>query len=268
MNQKINIEYATDKTVSYLHTNADFIREKIENNIYDSSWLDELLEENPFVPLKYKIDDFDLRIDPNGNYNNVVVENAITLYEALKKVPRRILTDEKFWLWISLRKCYRASIQSMGNRFEGQWLFTRGVPRSIWFNVHSRSYFWVECTIKENSDDIYEYTRFALEKIERIRNLTFDSNKPKNIIYNTVRAEKAIYDKYSNNPEYEEAYKKCESGTQGINIYEKIRKDISLYGSVRLLSVMSDDDIYNFIYNKIEKILIEVKNGNDSILAK
>ena len=261
MNQKINVEYATDQAVSYLHTNADFIQDKINENIYDSSWLEELLNESPFVPLKYKIEDFDLKLDINGNYNNVVVENAIILYEHLKDIPRRILTDERFWLWISLKKCYRASIQSMGNHFEGQWIFTRGLPRSIWFNVHSRSYFWVECTVNENSDDKYEFTRFALEKIERIRNLTFDTNKPRNIIYNTIRAEKKLHDKYASDPEYSEAYKKCENG----NIYETIRKEISLHGSVRVLSAMSDDDIFNFVYSKLESILFEVKNSNDSI---
>ena len=120
MNQMINIEYATDQAVSYLHTNANFIKDKISENIYDSSWLEELLSEPPFIPLKYKIEDFDLKVDANGNYGNVVVDNAITLYEHLKSVPRRILTDERFWLWISLKKCYRPSIQSMGNRFEGQ----------------------------------------------------------------------------------------------------------------------------------------------------
>ena len=265
---KINIEYATDNTVSYLHTNPSFVQKKIEENIYDSSWLDDSLNEQPFIPLKYKVEDFDLKLDANGSYNKVMIDNAITLYESLKDLPRRLLTEERFWLWITFKKCYRASIQSMNNRVEGQWIFTRGIPRSIWFNVHSRSYFWVECTVNEKSDDQYEYTRFALEKIERIRNLTFDSNKPKNIIYNSIRAEKAIYDKYANDPNYEEAFKKCESGSLGINIYEKIRKDISLYGSVRLLSVMSDDDIYEFIYNKIEKILFAVKNGNTTILSK
>ena len=265
---KINIEYATDNTVSYLHTNPDFVKKKVNDNIYDSSWLNESLNGQPFIQLKYKVEDFDLKLDANGNYNKVMIDNAITLYESLKDLPRRLLTEERFWLWITFKKCYRASIQSMGNRIEGQWIFTRGIPRSIWFNVHSRSYFWVECTVKDDSNDKYEYTKFALEKIERIRNLTFDSNKPKNIIYNAIRAEKAIYDKYSKNPEYEEAYKKCESGSLGLNIYEKIRKDISLYGSVRLLSVMSDEDIFKFVYNKIEEILLEVKNGNTSILSK
>ena len=68
---KINIEYATDNTVSYLHTNPDFVNKKVNDNIYDSSWLNESLNDQPFIQLKYKVEDFDLKLDANGNYNKV-----------------------------------------------------------------------------------------------------------------------------------------------------------------------------------------------------
>lgn len=270
MNNKINICYATDKTIGLLHTNSEFIVSKINENLYNSSWLDEVLGQPAFVELKHKIEDFELKLDSNNKYENVLCQNAITLYETLKELPRYILTDERFWTWITMRKCYRASIQAMPlNRkttFDGQWIFTRGNVRGIWFNVHARSYFWVECTVNYDLPDEYEYTKFVFDKIDRIRHLTFDTNKPQNIIYNTVRAEKALFDKYANNNEYAESFKKCESGIGGNTIYSKIRREISLYGSVRLLSVMSDDDIFNTVYNKIENILLEVHKGNIDIL--
>ena len=264
-NKIINISFITDDALNTLYSNPQKATELIRSNPFDSSWLKEIMNRDPFELRKAKIEDFELKTSPNGVYKEVEYENAICLYEHLKDLPRYILIDERFWVWLELGKFYRVAVQSMpvkkDTAFEGQWIFTRGNKRGLWFNVFSRSYFWVEFTVDENAKDKYELTKFAFEKIERIRHLTFDS-KYRNIVFNSLKAEKKLYDKYANDPEYSETFRNCESGIGSYNIYTYLRKALSLYGSVRILDFMSADDIFNVAYQKLEKAFFEVHNGN------
>ena len=64
-----------------------------------------------------------------------------------------------------------------------------------------------------------------------------------------------------------DAFKKCERGVGTRNIYTAISKYLSLYGSVRILDVIPDQDLQNLIYNKLEEILLDVNNGNLEIFG-
>ena len=67
-------------------------------------------------------------------------------------------------------------------------------------------------------------------------------------------------------PEYADTFKKCESGET--NIYTYLRKNLSLYGSVRILDFMDDDDLFDVAYKKLEKAFFEVHNGNLDFIKK
>jgi hypothetical protein len=274
MDRQIYISYMTDQAIDTLNSNQSMITEKIKNNIHDSNWINDMVSGNIYEERKFKIKDFELKTSIEGNYSSVELENAIILFNTLKELPRYILTDERFWAWITVNKCYRASVQAMPLKYEttfaNTWLFGRGNRRGIFFNKHARSFFWVEFTIDETLEDKYEYTKFVFEKHDRIRYVTFDA-KPHKIVFNTVKAEKKLFDRYANDAEYSEAFRKCESGVkekEGINIYTYIRKFISLYGSARILDVMSDEDLCNVIYLKLERFLLKVKNGDMSVFEK
>lgn len=270
MDKFINISFMTDAALDTIHTNPSKVSEYIRTNIFDSKWLADMISTKIFEERKNKILDFELKTAVNGKYSEVEFDNAITLYEHLKDLPRYVLTDERFWCWLEFEKCYRAAIQAMPLRtdttFDGTWIFTRGKRRSIWFNVLARSYFWVEFTIDEELKDKYELTKFVFEKHERIRHLTFD-NKYRQVIINAIKAEKKLYDKYANDSEYADTFKKCEVGNGTTNIYTYIRKKISLYGSVKMLDLM-DNDLFDVIYNKLEEALMEIHKGNIDILTK
>ena len=47
--------------------------------------------------------------------------------------------------------------------------------------------------------------------------------------------------------------KQAEKGTH--NVYTEVASFLSLYGSVRLIDVISEEDIYNAVYEKIEKYI-------------
>ena len=270
-NSIINICFINDKLLDTLYSNPQKATEYIRQNPYDSKWLKDMVDEPSFEQRKQKIIDFDLKLSSNGKYKEVEIDNAITLYEHLKDLPRYILIDERLWAWLELDKFYRVAIQAMpvkrDSSFEGRWIFTRGKKRGLWFNEFSRSYFWVEFTIDDSRNDKYELTRFVFDNMERIRHLTFDS-KYRSVVISTVRAEKDIYDKYISDPEYKETMIKCENGVDNYNIYTFIRKSLSLYGSARILDFMDEKDLYEVIYEKLEKVVQEVHNGNINYLKK
>ena len=61
---------------------------------------------------------------------------------------------------------------------------------------------------------------------------------------------------------------RCEKGIETYNIYTFIRKSLSLYGSARILDFMDDKDLYDVIYEKLEKAVQEVHKGNIGYLKK
>ena len=270
-NSLINICFINDKLLDTLYTNPKKVTEYMRTNPYDIKWLKNIMDIKHFEERKQKIPDFSLKLSETGNYKDVSYDNAIALYENLKSLPRYVLIDERLWVWLEFDKFYRVALQAMpvknDTAFEGRWIFKRGKKRALWFNELSRGYFWVEFTVDETREDKYELTKFVFDKIERIRHLTFDS-KYRSVVISTVRAEKDIYDKYMNIPEYQETMRKCEIGEDNHNIYTYIRKSLSLYGSARMLDFMDEKDLYDIIYKKLERAVEEVHKGNIDYLKK
>ena len=132
--------------------------------------------------------------------------------------------------------------------FSDHWLFTQGNRRGIFFGVLSRCYFRVALTIDENLEDKYELTKFIIENPERFRNLSWrSSSSEKHVVHGVIKAEKDITEKYG---------KLVKN-----SIYTDVAKEISLYASVRLIDVISENDIYNHVYNYMEnKIMSEMES--------
>ena len=109
----------------------------------------------------------------------------------------------------------------------------------------------VALTVDERLDDKYELTRFIIDNPERFRNLSWRSNSSeKHIVLGALKAEKAIYDNYINDPVMGQKMKQAEKGTH--NVYTEVAAYLSLYGSVRLIDVISEEDIYNAVYEKMD----------------
>lgn len=245
---KINISYMTDAAVETLARNAKKVSDNLIENSVDSNWLNELYSGDLYEIKKYNIPDFELLVSDDGDYSKVDEINSITLYEALNELPRYVLTDERFWCWINFKKGYQASLQAIPikgeSTFKNHWLFTLGNRRGLFFGVMSRCYFRVDLTVDERLEDKYELTKFVIENPERFRNLTWRaSSSNKNIVLGVLKAEKAICEKYKEHVKND--------------IYTEVAKFISLYGSVRLIDAVSEEDIYEAVYNKMEDIIIK-----------
>ena len=252
---KIYISFIKDEALETLYKNSEEVAEKLMTNKNNTDWLKDIYRGEWFEEKKYKINDFELKTDEN--YDNVDYENSIMLYENLKELPRYILTDERFWLWLLLTKGYKAALQAMKinskKTFEQHWLFSEGKRRGLFFNVLARCYLRVALSIDENNvEDPYWLTKFAIEKTERFRTLSWrTSSSEKTIVIGALKAEKDIVEKYKDIIDVD----KISYNDGKATIYSEISKKISLYGSVRLLDAASEEDIYNYVYTNMEKMV-------------
>lgn len=247
MNNMINISFMTDDAINTLKSNAKTANNHIRNWKDSSDWVNTIYSGNLYEEKKFKIPDFQLKISPTGNYDEVDFENSVILYNSLKDLPLYILTDERFWIWINLTKGYKAAIQAMpvksDSTFADHWLFSQGNRRGIFFGVLSRCFFRVYLTVNESLEDKFELTKFIIENPERFRNLTWrSSSSQKHIVQGIIRAEKDIVEKYGSLVKN--------------SIYSDVAKYVSLYCSVRLVDVISEEDIHDVVYNYMEKQLL------------
>ena len=245
---KINISFMTEDAVETLRKNAKKVFEKMISNNENSDWLNEIYSGKMFEEKKYKIPQIELNISENNNYDDVDYENSIKIYEALKDLPRYIICDERFWCWFNFKIAYKAALQAIPLKSEttflNMWLFENGNRRGLTFNVMARCYLRVDMSVDNTLSDKYELTKFVIENPIRFRNLTwraFSNNKK--IVLGTLKAEKALVEKYG----------KDFSTAQ----YEDIAKKISLYASTKIIDVISEEEIYNFVYQTMEKLYIE-----------
>lgn len=238
MSNKIYIKMLSEDALAYIKKNTNTIYKYIVEN-EDNSWISELGIQNFFVAKKYEIEDFKLLDNPDDKDKSIALKNSIDLYEAINTLPRFILTDEKFWLWLYLDKFY-AEVKSMMkiqsvSTIKDHWMFGQGIRRGLFFGVLSRCYFRVELTIDDKRDDKYELTKWIIDNPERFRNLTWRSySSETHLVRGIVSAEKRAVETL---------------GSEDTSVYPEVAKYVSSIGSVRLLDVISEKDIEDMVYN-------------------
>lgn len=244
----INIKMMSDTALAHLEKNIDRITEKIKTN-GDNSWIQSEFPEPIFIEKKFEIKDFELIDNPESKDKDVDFKNSVILFETLKKLPRYVLCDERFWLWLYFEKFYPQVRNMMPIKSKStvldHWMFKQGIRRGLMFGVLSRMFFRVTLSIDETLPDKYELTKWVIENNERFRNLTWRSySSETHIVRGALKGEeKALEDSKLN---------------ENTSIYPIIGKYVSQIGSVRLLDAISESDIEDFVYNKTLQLL---KNG-------
>ena len=256
---KINISFITDDALETLYKNSDEVAEYLMKEKNDSNWLKLIYQGELFEEKKYKIDKISLLTD--DNYDNVDFQNSIMIYETLKDLPRYILTDERFWCWFNFTIGSKAALQAMKinskTTFEDHWLFKQSKRRGIFFNVLARCYFRVAFTIDEDNEDKYCLTRFVIENPERFRHMSWKQYAPeREIMLGALYAERDLVEKYNGICDVDKI--KYDEGRR--TIYSEVAKKLSLYGSVRLVDAASREEIYNYVYEKMEEMIKENLN--------
>ena len=124
------------------------------------------------------------------------------------------------------------------------WLHAGGNRRGLMFGVLSRMYFRVALSVDENSENKYELTKWVIENPERFRNLTWRSfSSEEHLVRGILKGEKLALEN-SNIKENNDWY-------------PAIAKYVSVIGSVRILDMISEDDVKSFIYDKMIEIMQE-----------
>lgn len=239
----IHIKLLSEDALGYMYKNIDKVTSLIINND-NNKWVETTFPHPVYIEKKFSISDFELEENVNSENLESDVKNHIKIYENLKVLPRYILTDEKFWLWLYLDKFY--SITRTMMRINGvstitdHWMQKQGKRRGIFFGVLSRMFFRVELS---EIDGNYDLTKWIIEKPERFRNLSWRSySSNKELTLGIIMGEKEA----------------CEHlNYENVNIYTEVAKYISKLGSAKLLDAHSREDIKLITYNLCIEMLKE-----------
>lgn len=251
---RMQIKYVSDSALAYLKANIKFVSKKIASNPTSSAWLKECIDGEIYVAKKFEIEDFSLIVPKDSKDRETDLANSITLYEHLKDLPKYVLSDERFWLWVNFELGYEVALKYMpieenDSVFKDHWLFTQGKRRGLFFGVLSRCYYRVALTVDETLEDRYELTRFVVSNPERFRNLSWRAfSSEKAIVLGALKAEKWVVDEFA----VEEKAK----------YYAELAKAISQAGSVRLLDCMSEKDIEELVLEAYLNILEKEAAGS------
>ena len=244
----VTVKLITDTALAHFYKNADSITKKIIEND-DNKWINEEFEQPMFTEKKFLFEDFELKDNPDSSDKSIDFSNHVKLFESLKVLPRYILCDERFWLWLELDKYYYVAKHMMriksASTIKDHWMFAQGVRRGLFFGVLSRCFFRVDLTIDEDLQDKYELTKWVVESPERLRNLTWRSfSSEKHLVRGIIKGEKR-------------AVEFC--GKEDNNAYTELAKFISAeLGSVGFLDAYSEKDIEEATFKK----MVELINGN------
>lgn len=245
---EINVKLMTDEAYVTLQKNTEETYKQIQNHPSDGSWLKDFLGFEPYETKTYTIEDFKLLY--SENYSDVALENTKILYEHLRCLPRYILCDIRFWAWIVFEKAYKQALSSSGiseSLLKNTWL-PRTSRRNLMLGVISRYYFMADVSASEGTNGLdYSLTEYAINNLEIFRLISYANFcMVKNVTLALLRAMRD----YSNS-------------NRQLNRIEtrSIFKQITKLSSVHLVDMMSEDEIYDYCYKKIEKA-----SGTDDIV--
>lgn len=248
----INIKVMSDEVrdALKLEENKKFALGKLIENPCSNKWLHDFFPGQIYVYKPYYIEDFQLQVPRDKYDKETEIKNAILLYESLKNLPRFILADERFWLWINFEKGYEVALKYIPpaldgtgkNTFSEHWLFKGSVRRGIYFGVLSRVFMRMVLTVDESLPDKYELSKFAIEKPERVRPATFRNYSDLEYVTRAmVRAQKRFVEKYK---------------FDDISNYHKvIPKFVSELSSANLLDSMPEKEIEDYVYKRYKELV-------------
>lgn len=243
---KIYIKMMTDASLEHLKRNISLVTKMIIQN-ESNEWIYDEFPEPMFNTKKFEIEDFDLEDNPNQDDKEIDFRNSVVIYNALKDLPRYILIDEKFWLWLHFEKFYSIVRRMMkingDSTISNMWMHSQGVRRGLMFGVLSRSYFRVALTIKNDSDNPYELTKWVIDNPLRFRELTWRTySSEEHIVRGALEGEKKAVD---------------ELGFEDNSAYSLIAKYISRVGSAQLLDILDEKEIAELVYSKAFELMKE-----------
>ncbi|MDD6794466.1 MAG: DUF6339 family protein [Clostridiaceae bacterium] len=249
----------------------DTLKKNISHNINhysekDNKWIYEYLDdEKPFLEFKHEVNDFKLKIDGFDSVGTMDLENSKILYSNLKVISDSAAVDERLWAGLTHSLFY--------NFVQERW--KKDAENMKHANYIKSRYFY-----SEKSKGVFRNT---LSKLWWIGRLTYDENRKDpyeltNVLANgdmATRVNDMFTSNFSRNPKNGHAFlsaiKEFEDNGTKINgyVYRKTVQYMNAYGGITLIDYLSEDEIKDVVYKKIERLLKEsgnVKRGKKVIV--
>ncbi|MGM9666111.1 MAG: DUF6339 family protein, partial [Eubacteriales bacterium] len=141
MNKTIHVKIMSEDALIYLRKNVESISTKVSEN-ETNEWIYDEFPKPMFVEKSLEIYDFELERSPESSNKEADYRNAIKIYEHLNKLPRYIICDERFLLWLHFEKFYSIVRDMMKIRgsstIKNAWMHEQGTRRGLMFGVLSR----------------------------------------------------------------------------------------------------------------------------------
>lgn len=240
----MKIKYITEDGILALKNNANIIYSEVIKK--KSKTINEVLNDKSMIKLTpFDIDDFVLDMSqPKGKENLTDCENIQRVYNHMKHLSESQASDERLWVAFTLMyqidyMRYRWSVSS-SNDMLNKYFFNYSAQRSLFRNGISRLWWIGRLTYDENRKDPYELTKFLCRDQDYIESICSRN------IFNNRKILKSTID----------AILKAEK--DGIKIDRAVIRDISKYlnllSGIYLVDLLSYEEIYEKIYNKLSSI--------------
>lgn len=180
----MKIHFLKDDALTALKTNlaanTNNYRQPTNEWIYDY-----FQGENPFGEFKLEVEDFSLVCSSDKDVGKADVQNAITLYSAMKNISDTQATDERLWSGL----CHGEFWDYLGKRWNAQssvslkkedllvhYFFAHNKKRSLITNTLSKLWWLGRLTYDNNRPDPFELTHYFENDFSTKTLMIFSSN--------------------------------------------------------------------------------------------
>lgn len=244
----------------------DILKKNIEFNIAhyqenDNRWIYEyFVDDNPFIEFKTDVNNFELKIDGFTSMSKMDLYNSKILYENLKDISDNQAVDERLWAGLTHSIYY--------NFVQKRWAYDEN-------NMKQANYIKSRYFYSEKSKGVFRNT---LSKLWWIGRLTYDpkrSNKYEltDVLGNgdmATRVNDMFTSNFSRNSKAGHAFLSAikEYEDNGLKIggytYRKAVQYMNAYGGITLIDYLEEEEIKEVVSNKIEKILRDLDNTDNT----
>lgn len=246
----------------YLHSLKLNLKNNFEHyNDKSNEWIYEFFhKENPFVEIDLQVEEFTLsnKLNDDDDVSKQDIENAITLYTAMKNISDVQASDER--LWAGLTHCdfwnymhYRwlnvkSNIKKDGDissTIGSRYFFNLTPRRSLITNTLSRLWWLGRLTYDENREDKFELIRYFEKDFSSKILIIFSSNFTgnleitKGLISALMKLEKENYKVYDGNKR---------------SVFTKAGNFLNVYGGNHILDFYTAEEIEDKVLNHMYKI--------------
>ena len=150
-----------------------------------NEWVAKECGEEPFIEFKMEVPDFELSYDGSLEAGAQDVQNAITLYSALKGLTDTQATEERLWSGLCHGDFYgflhkrwdMANLKKIeSNEVATRYFFFKGQKRALFTNTLSRLWWCARLTYNTDFKDPFELTRYFADDFTTKMLMIFSNN--------------------------------------------------------------------------------------------